>query len=417
MDISMQKYKGFVSIGIVVVLSTLVGCSKEVRIEGIEDCVQTIASIKAKEGVKIIGLGEATHGNSELQTLKLDVFKALVENNDCKIFVIEGDFGGSAKVNEYISGGVGTSEEAAAQIGFAIYRTQEMADLIEWMKDYNKTVAPDQQLKFYGYDMQRYDHSKELLFRYLNQVDAGLVTTYESQLADLNDATVYNQDQSKVKQALGSIEALIEEMLALQESFVGKTSKKEFEFALQCAQSIKENATLRGTGANYSETRDGYMKDKVDWILDHEEQSMLFITGHNGHIEKTSSSVYTSMGDRLDETYGDAYYAIGTDFLESTFNAVTSTGKDQVMTVKNSNGLTAQFAGLKDNTYFMDFDTAIQNSQLQELLSSPQGMTNIGAEFNSWQKFIKSFYTLKMVPEEAYDGIVVLKRLTPSHKK
>lgn len=37
-------------------------------------------------------------------------------------------------MNRYIYGGEGTAEQAAAAIGFAIYRTDEMADLISYMR-------------------------------------------------------------------------------------------------------------------------------------------------------------------------------------------------------------------------------------------------------------------------------------------
>jgi erythromycin esterase len=40
-------------------------------------------------------------------------------------------------------------------------------------------------------------------------------------------------------------------------------------------------------------------------------------------------------------------------------------------------------------------------------------MGNIGAEFGSWQKYIKIMYTLKMVPAKAYDGVIVVKDAIP----
>lgn len=169
----MNKMKKYVSLVLIVALSMglLVGCRQTRQIAEMNDYVSSVDTIKVGSDVKIVGLGEATHGNSELQTLKLDVFKALVENNNCRVFVIEGDFGGSTKVNEYIMGGDGSAEEAAAEIGFAIYRTQEIVDLIEWMRAYNQSVPKNKKLKFYGYDMQRYDNSKEFLFGYLDKVD------------------------------------------------------------------------------------------------------------------------------------------------------------------------------------------------------------------------------------------------------
>ena len=73
--------------------------------------------------------------------MKAEVFKALVKNNGCRTFVIEGDFGGGLKVDTYIHGGEGTAQEAVAELGFGIYRTKELAELADWMRSYNAEAA------------------------------------------------------------------------------------------------------------------------------------------------------------------------------------------------------------------------------------------------------------------------------------
>ena len=86
---------------------------------------------------KDCGIGEATHGNKEFQQLKLDVFKIMVEDYGVRAFALEGDYGGCEAVNHYIHGDDGTVKDAVSAIGFAIYRTQEMENLISWMWEYN----------------------------------------------------------------------------------------------------------------------------------------------------------------------------------------------------------------------------------------------------------------------------------------
>lgn len=54
----------------------------------------------------------------------------------CDVFthprlIIEGDFGGALKVDQYINGGDGIGKEVVAEIGFSIYHTQEMADMVD----------------------------------------------------------------------------------------------------------------------------------------------------------------------------------------------------------------------------------------------------------------------------------------------
>ena len=108
-----------------------------------------ISEIAIPDNTRIIALGEATHGNREFQQLKLDVFQIMVEQYGVRAFALEGDYGGCEAVNRYIHGGDGTAKEAAGAIGFAIYRTDEMEDLISWMRSYNETAAEGDDIRFY----------------------------------------------------------------------------------------------------------------------------------------------------------------------------------------------------------------------------------------------------------------------------
>ena len=117
---------------------------------------------------RIIALGEATHGNKEFQELKLNIFKKLVEENGVRAFAIEGDFGGCLEVNEYIHGGSGSTLEVVKKIGFKIYQTKEMIELIDYMRDYNLSHIDDD-IRFYGFDMQRTEYlDKEYLDEDIN---------------------------------------------------------------------------------------------------------------------------------------------------------------------------------------------------------------------------------------------------------
>ena len=106
------------------------GTGENVNPEELLAYAEPVENITVPESAKIIALGEATHGNAEFQQLKLEVFKLMVKNNGVRAFALEGDYGGCEQVNRYIHGGEGTAQEAAAAIGFSIYRTEEMAELI-----------------------------------------------------------------------------------------------------------------------------------------------------------------------------------------------------------------------------------------------------------------------------------------------
>lgn len=371
----------------------------------------------------IIGFGEATHGNKQFTMLKAEIFKHLVEKQGYRAFAIEGDFGGAQKVNAYITGDSGTAENAAKEIGFRIYETQEMAELLAWMRAFNEERDAKEQIHFYGFDMQRYDHNKNGLFSYLKKVNPPLASQYEQALANLNDASVYDQKKTLVKDALSQITTLIAHIKKEKAVYTAKSSEKEYELALAYAESIKQNATLRGTNANYSTTRDRYMAEKVLWILAYEKKHYgrqnLFITGHNGHIEKTSTTfgMTTSMGAHLAKALGDQYYAIGSEFSDSTFLANdASTNEEKVFTVKNSgeNRLAVMFSqtGMKDG--FLDFEKTKHDESFYAYLNKAQPISAIGAVFGDWFGKVEKMYTLQMVPAKAFDALIFVRKATPS---
>ena len=126
------------------------------KISDIGDYGKAGYEVEIPEGVSIVALGEATHGNAEFQELKLSVFKHLVDTTDVRSFALEADFGEGIIINEYVHGpgNIKDAKEAVKELSFNIYQTQQMIDLIQWMHDYNQSAGEADKLSFYGFDMQ-----------------------------------------------------------------------------------------------------------------------------------------------------------------------------------------------------------------------------------------------------------------------
>jgi erythromycin esterase len=399
----------------------MVGCNTKTKNINTDNYLKEVSTISIPKGIKIVGMGEATHGNKEFLELKQEVFKTLVKNNEYKVFALEGDFGGCQAVNEYILHGTGSAEEAVKAIGFAVYKTEEIVKLVKWMHEYNSSASESQKLSFYGFDMQRYDNNKKGLLSYIKKVDNEKIAAYEASLSDLNDETVFDQKKDKVQNGLKAIETIIGEMEQNKEKYISKSSIREYSLASQYALCIKENATLRGTDVKYTETRDKYMTEKVRWIFDYTKNNnnnTLFLSGHNGHIEKTSANQagYTSMGQRLKDIFKDEYYAIGIDFYKSTFNCKDSiSGKRKEFSITNNESdLIKLFAKSNKSVALMDIKTAAKDENFNKILSAKQKMGNVGDEFNGLTKFLSASYTINMVPANSYDAVIFVRNATPT---
>lgn len=372
-----------------------------------------IGAISVPNDVQVVGLGEASHGVSQYHQMKADVFKALVENNGCRTFIIEGDFGGALKVDQYINGGSGSAEKAVAEIGFAIYRTQEMVDLVDWMRSYNETVSQEEALHFYGMDVQRFDNNKEYLFSVIEQTHPELGAEYSEVFEQLTDEQRTSLDETTLNSAKESLSEFIDKLDAVETDIVESLGQPAFDFARECAKTIYACCEVQ-LSDNYNATRDQYMYEKVEWFLQHGDNSILFINGHNGHIGKTSVAGYTCLGELISNNLGNGYYSIGTDAQKTQFNSQKDNGEFEVVEVSNSNDLNNQFSGEDSSQYFIDFATAISDETWGQILSSEQSITTLNVSLSGMQKMLKSAYTVTIIPKATFDGMIVFQSVTPS---
>lgn len=254
-----------------------------------------VSMLTVPEGAQIVALGEATHGNAEFQQLRLEVLQRLVTCG-VRSIALEADFGGCEAVNRYICGGAGSAREAAAALGFAIYRTGQTEELIEWMRGYNESAAPGEELRFYGFDMQRYAYS----YRYLLEAAqaAGLDTSELEALWD-EDTQAYSSDVTgqQREEAFRAVQAQLPE---------------QDDVARHFADILLQNRALGqyldDPGA-LNEQRDRMMADNVLWILRQEQargSRRILICGHNNHVKRTAQS--GAMGSLLAGELGSGYF-------------------------------------------------------------------------------------------------------------
>lgn len=410
-----MKGNYFVKVMAMAVLSAflLAGCGKSASVVSMDlSVLQTeISGLSVPENVEVVALGEAGHGVKEYQQMKAEVFKALVNNNGCRAFVIEGDFGGALKVDDYIHGGAGTAEEIVKEIGFRIYNTREMAELLDWMRTYNESASEGEDLHFYGMDMQRYDNNKEYLFSALDQAAPQLSEKYKKAFSKLTDEKRLELSTGTLKQAKKDAQELLNEMDAAQKDMVGIVGQEAFDLARECANTIYMCSDVMAS-SNYNKVRDSYMFEKVKWFMQHEE-GLLFINGHNGHMGKKSVADYTCLGELIYKSIGEDYFAIGTDAMRTEFNSQGNDGEFSVMEVTNQNDLNLQCGNLDNGFYYIDFSKVV-DEEIQKILSGRQRITTLNVGIEKWQKLLKMFYTTTIVPEETFDGMIVFEKVSPT---
>lgn len=359
---------------------------------------QSIDKISVPKEANIIALGEATHGNVEFQKLKLDVFKKMIEENGVKAFAIEGDFGGCEKVNEYIHGADITAKDAIKAIGFKIYQTKEMEELITYMRQYNENAKDGEDLRFYGFDMQRVKHSMDLLIETCKSLNLEI-----SNLQKLVNDNAWSSDYKSEDRivVLNQVKSELEN--------IENTTK-----AIHIVDLLIQNSKLQEVeNADGGTLRDKYMAENVEWILAQEKllgYENIFISGHNSHVAKWGS--FDSMGKLLSINPSNNYYVIGTDFYKTKCNLPSGNKRiNKVFYSHDPLAKTAKLAGFDE--CWLDFSLISQDSELYEIASDYTYMGTLGESYSIMMRLLPPSYRMFQPPMELYDSMIFVSDATP----
>ena len=386
------------------------------EISDFDNYVTSIEELTVPEGTRIIALGEATHGNREFQQLKREVFEILVRKYDVRALVIEGDCGGCTIINEYIQGGEGDDRELTKLLGYRLYRTDDIQELIRWMHDYNETVPEEGKVRLYGMDIQRSTFNIQVLKEFYDRVDPERAADVSAQLDDLFGTEEDGYDKERADEIIASMDALSKELENRSEAYIEASDPDTYLRACLSAKAL--NCYIKyGEKENYSHRyRDESMKSMVDRILTHEEQehgSELMLACHNGHMTKNQSSRFTFLGKFLHDEMQDAYFAIGTDFYITSCNLPGNNGR-MVKEFCSDDPLAYNMKDSSLDKGLLIFSNVDEESSLYPYISESIPTGSLGEAFTPLMLLMKNQYQLYFAPEDMYDAMILYYQTTPT---
>ena len=364
----------------------------------------SVSELTVPDAAQIVALGEATHGNKEFQQLRLDVFQVLVEKYGVRAFALEGDFGGCEAINRYIHGADGTAAEELSATGFAIYRTEEMESLVEWMRNYNVSAAQGDDLRFYGFDMEQRAYTYRYLLEALQKAN---IDTADFEKMWNSEANTY-ADGYTTEQRTEIISAVKEQL--------PPDDVQAIHFADILLQNIELGKYVDDSG-ELNAQRDRMMAENTLWILQQEQargNNRIMISGHNNHIMQCENAGTPVLGSLLAENLGDGYFAIGTDFYKSVCNLPKPyTGKRITHTFYSYDPLAKASKKCGFDVSFLDFSKVPEDSALTQYLANSISMGSLGESYSVLMNFVPRSYRVQRIPQDAYDTMIFVANATP----
>ncbi|WP_035697666.1 erythromycin esterase family protein, partial [Glycomyces tenuis] len=101
---------------------------------------------------EVVGLGEWSHGSREQCLVKHKMVRYLVERMGFRTLAFEMDFAQGAAIDRFVLTGEGDARELATDLSSQLWETQEILDVIEWMRERNE-AHPGDEVRFLGADL------------------------------------------------------------------------------------------------------------------------------------------------------------------------------------------------------------------------------------------------------------------------
>lgn len=359
----------------------------------------------------VVGMGEATHGTHEFFRLKADLFRRLVENHGFRLFGLEANYSETLAVDRYVRG-TDDAPDSATDVLAATYfwpwYVTELADLIEWLREFNEGRPLDDQVRFFGFDAQYAVGGAKELQPFLADVDTELLDEHRETLEMLADWGLDADDedllQERIADARTFVDAAADRLDERRNEYVDATDEaavQRAELHLATMSDALDLETIEDRSANI-ERRDRAMADGVDRLLDATDHDRIALWAHNVHVQRAPFDFVgketQTMGQYLAERHGDDYAALGFSFATGSYQAMAEDeegeyGLRDCLVGDASEGSVGATLGRVDGSpLFLDIRSA-DDDRLRELLHDENPLRQPGGMYD---------------PEEDYEADIVL---------
>ena len=252
---------------------------------------------------RIVLLGECTHGTHEFYEMRSALTRRLIAQKNFAAVAIEGDWPDALRADRYVRR-LGDDDSAdAALASFQrfptwMWRNEEVAELLDWMRTYNRHFDAAERAGFYGLDLYSLHASIRAVLSFLEHTDPELAAKARERYACFDHAGGDPQRYGMHafhRLAADCEDEVIEQLVEMQRRHAarsGRTPNGEGWFqAIQNAHVVKDaeayyRTMFGGRSASWN-LRDTHMADTLDMLAQHlggKSPAKLVVWAHNSHV-------------------------------------------------------------------------------------------------------------------------------------
>jgi erythromycin esterase len=371
----------------------------------------------------LVGLGEGTHGTREFFQMKHRILELLVRQKGFTRFAIEATSPEANDMNRYVLTGEGDPRVLLSRLYKWPWNTQEVLDMMLWMRQWNSTAAPSQKVQFLGFDMQSPGASMDSVQAFVSRVDSANASCVQLRYAclapyrnhggtvGLSTANYAALTAASKAACAGGLQEVFDLFSSYSANYQSASSAATFQLRLHDARLVQQFEAMASIAYDRNASifsRDKSMAENVEWLRDQAgSDARIVLWAHNLHI----NSVPQFMGGYLRAAYGSDYVNLGFLFGHGGFNAVGANGEGLMawtVTQIPANSIEAIFAGTGKQEALFDTRQIAAGGSAAAALRGPIAMRNIGAVLDP---AIETAYFL--FPDD-FDLLIYLDATTPS---
>ena len=373
---------------------------------------------------QLIALGESSHGTKEFNIARGQLIRFLVTNQGLKTVAMETEFSGILELNSFILNGQEDTSDKALDPDtllksaiknsslYGIYKTKEVYDMIQWLRQYNITKPADQRVSLIGFDMQDASSIANVILKDSLLMKADSPAKVED-LKNLKKKYWEVNTADLTKTEASTYEKLIQYLYNLTETNGARLSP-DFR---QYVRILEQSLILRGRSMplnKYRQLRDQFSAENVLWLFKTKSRdSKMAILAHNGHIAHASLSKTERMGYHLQKELGKKYFALAMAFDQGDVRIFDFKNERRYRpfffpSATDRNSVEFFFKDLKYDTFLLNFTDVRSNELLTDMLNKKNQMRVIGATDNDGTN--QNYSRVPLL--ESFDGILFFKKTT-----
>jgi erythromycin esterase-like protein len=381
---------------------------------------------------RIVLLGEATHGSAEFYQARAAITRRLIEKHGFNIVAVEADWPDADRIDRHLRWrGHGYDEESFARFPTWMWRNEEVADFIEWLRARNQDLPMERRAEFRGLDVYSLRSSIAAVLNYLDRVDPaeaalarrryGCLTPWQAEPAWYG-RVVLRGEQDPCENA---VVAQLQDLLDRRLEYAARDGEAYFD-AVQNARIVHAaeryyRIMYRGSTESWN-LRDRHMFDTLRRVMAARGPgAKAVVWAHNSHIGNAAATAMGwqgefNIGELCRTAYGDDAVLIGLGTDRGTVAAADDwDGPMRIKTVLPSRpdsyervfrqvGLASALTDLRDP----------RNGTARQSLAEPRLERAIGVLYRPETEF-RSHYFEAILPEQfdAYLWFEETRAVTP----